>query len=50
MNNTKMVIIQIYTLTSRAELDEIEKFYEDLEQVLQSEKEYYTIIMGDFNA
>ncbi len=49
-NKIKMTIIQVYAPTAEAEEAEIEKFYPDLESTITEEKEYYNIIMGDFNA
>ncbi len=46
----KLLVVQVYAPTAGAEEDEIKKFYNDLSTVLQREREYYTIIMGDFNA
>jgi len=43
-------ILQVYAPTSTSEEEEIENFYEDLEKAINSKKEKFTIIMGDFNA
>ena len=47
--NINLLIIQVYAPTLDAEETEREKFYEDLERVLQKENEYYKIVMGDWN-
>ena len=46
-----MNIIQVYAPTSDAELEVIDKFYEDIEKVVQSSKQFQDclVIMGDFN-
>ncbi len=49
-NKIKMKIIKVYAPTAGAEEAEIEKFYQDLGSTITEEKEYYNIIMGDFNA
>ncbi len=46
----KSIIIQAHAPTIGAEEEEIKKFYNDLSTLLQREREYYTIIMGDFYA
>lgn len=43
-------IIQAYAPTSKAEEEEIERFYEDLTKARQMEKAHFVIVMGDFNA
>lgn len=43
-------IIQAYSPTSSSQDEDIEQFYEDLTKARISEKAYFTIIMGDFNA
>ena len=46
-----MTIIQVYALTSNAEEAEIERFYEDLQDLLKlSPKKDVLIIIGDWNA
>ncbi len=47
---TKISIIQVYAPTMGAEKEEIEKFYGDLKRTVQENREYYTIIMGDWNS
>ena len=46
-----MNIIQVYAPTSDAELEVIDKFYEDIEKVVKSSKQFQDclVIMGDFN-
>ncbi|MFH4984059.1 hypothetical protein AB6A40_010768 [Gnathostoma spinigerum] len=44
-----MKIVQTYAPTSTSDDDEVEDFYNELDNIL--EKKYtYTIVMGDFNA
>ena len=47
-----LVIIQVYAPIEDAEEEEEEKnqFYEALSETMIKEREYYTIIMGDFNS
>ncbi len=45
-----MCIIQVYTPIAGAEEEEVEHFNKELDEVVQKQKEYYTILMGDFNA
>ena len=46
-----MNIIQVYAPTSDAELEVIDKFYEDIEKVVKSSKQFQDclVIIGDFN-
>ncbi len=46
----KLLLIQVYAPTQQADREEIETFYERLQNILHEEREYYNIIMGDFNA
>ena len=48
--NTNLLIIQVYAPTTVAEEKITEEFYKLLEETYEKEKEYYTIIMGDWNA
>lgn len=48
--STRLTIIQIYAPTMKAEVEEKEEFYELLQDTFEKEREYYNIIMGDFNA
>lgn len=41
--------MQIYTLTSDHLDDEIDDFYEKLENSLDKNKEFHKTVMGDFN-
>ena len=43
-------IIQVYAPTFGSEEHEMEKFYRRLSETLESEKEYYNIVMGDWNS
>ena len=46
-----ITIIQVYALTSNAEEAEVERFYEDLQDILElSPKKDVLIIIGDWNA
>ncbi len=45
--NLRMAIFQIYAPTMDADKTETEKFYSNLEEFINHEREYYTIIMGD---
>ncbi len=49
-DRTKIVILQVYAPTASADEEENEKFYLELENTLRDNKEYYVVIMGDFNA
>ncbi len=42
--------MQVHAPTQQAPKKETEQFYELVQKSLQSEKEYYNIIMGDYNA
>lgn len=43
-------IIQVYFPTSSHSDDEIEEFYQDLQELLDSSKSHYKMVIGDFNA
>jgi len=43
-------IIQVYAPTLGSEKNEIEKFYKMLVETMEKEKEYYNIVMGDWNS
>lgn len=45
----KMLIIQIHAPTLEADKKETAEFYEILEEIFSREKEFYNIIMGDWN-
>ena len=45
-----MKVIQVYMPTSTHPDEEIEEVYEEIEELLDSCKTHYTMIMGDFNA
>jgi exonuclease III len=45
----KMTIIQVYAPTLEARETEKDQFYESLINTINEEREYYTIVMGDFN-
>lgn len=45
----QLKIVQVYAPTSTHSEEEIDKFYNDLENILET-KSHYTIVMGDFNA
>lgn len=47
---TNITIIQVYAPTSVASDNELDEFYKLLNKTYKEESEYYTIIMGDFNA
>jgi hypothetical protein len=49
-NRYKLKLIQVYAPTSKAPDEEIEAFYEDLDQSIINNKEHFMVIMGDFNA
>ena len=47
----KIMIIQVYALTSNAEEAEVEQFYEDLQDLLElTPKKDVLFIIGDWNA
>ncbi|KAF2880766.1 hypothetical protein ILUMI_25394 [Ignelater luminosus] len=46
---TNLNIIQVYALTSECKEEEIEHFYEELNNALKTTKKEVIIIMGDFN-
>jgi hypothetical protein len=48
--NTTIRFIQLYAPTSASEDDDIEDFYELVDEVMARGKATYNIIMGDFNA
>ena len=46
-----IMVIQVYALTSNAEEGEVEKFYEDLQDLLElTPKKEFPLIIGDWNA
>ena len=46
-----ITVIQVYALTSNAEEDEVEGFYEDLQDLLElASKKDVLFITGDWNA
>ena len=46
-----ITVIQVYAPTSNAEENEVEKFYEDLQDLLElTPKKYVLFIIGDWNA
>ena len=46
-----MTVIQVYAPTSNAEEAEVERFYEDLQDLLElTPKKYILFIIGDWNA
>ena len=46
-----ITVIQVYTPTSNAEEAEVERFYEDLQDLLElTPKKYVLFIIGDWNA
>ena len=46
-----IMVIQVYTLTSNAEEAEVERFYEDLRDLLElTPKKDVLFIIGDWNA
>ncbi|XKL66297.1 hypothetical protein PGB90_009717 [Kerria lacca] len=48
--NLKILVIQIYASTADAEDVDREKFYDDLEKLIIEEREYFMVVMGDWNA
>lgn len=46
----KIAIIQVYAPILDSEDSAKDKFYEELTNTIREEQEYYTIVMGDFNA
>ena len=47
----KITVIQVYAPTSNAEEAEVERFYEDLEKILElTSKKDVLFIIGDWNA
>ena len=46
-----ITVIQVYVLTSNAEEAEVERFYEDLQDLLElTPKKHFIFIIGDWNA
>ena len=46
-----IMVIQVYALTNNAEQAEVERFYEDLQNLLEITPEKYVLfIIGDWNA
>ena len=46
-----VIVIQVYALTSNAEETEVERFYEDLQDLLElTSKKHVLFIIGDWNA
>lgn len=45
-----LTLIQVYAPTNQDEFIAKEKFYCTLNKTFESEKEYYTVALGDFNA
>ena len=46
-----IIVIQVYTPTSNAEEAEVERFYEDLQDLLElTSKKHVLFIIGDWNA
>ena len=46
-----ITVIQVYALTSNAEEAEVERFYEELQELLElTPKKYVLFIIGDWNA
>ncbi|XP_060517971.1 uncharacterized protein LOC132696860 [Cylas formicarius] len=43
-------IIQVYAPTTEHEDEEVEEFYEEINQVLNNNTAHYVLMMGDFNA
>ncbi len=46
----KISIINCYSPTEAADDSELDKFYEDLEDVIHNERSFYKFVVGDFNA
>ena len=45
-----VIVIQVYALTSNAEETEVERFYEDLQDLLElTSKKHVLFIIGDWN-
>ena len=50
INNTiQLALIQVYAPILDAKTEVIEQFYEELQEVVDREKEFYTVVMGDWN-
>ena len=45
-----IMVIQVYALTSNAEEDEVERFYEDLQDLLELTPKKDVLFIGDWNA
>ena len=46
-----IIVIQVYSPTSNAEKAEVERFYEDLQDLLElTPKKYILFVIGDWNA
>lgn len=43
-------VIQVYAPTSQYSDEEIDEFYEEITKLMKESKDYYSIVMGDFNA
>ncbi len=48
-SNIKLLIVQVSAPHSGAEEKEVQDFYIDLGNILEKEKEYYTVVMEDLN-
>ena len=46
----RLLIIQVYAPTSRSSQEELDNFYDDIYNTLNTNKAHYNIIMGDLNA
>ncbi len=49
-SNIKLLIVQVYAAHSGAEEQEVQNFFTDLGNILEKEKDYYTVVMGHLNA
>ncbi len=48
--NTKALVISVYVPTLGAEVQDLDKFYEELDNTLNKHREYYNFLLGDWNA
>ena len=46
----RLKIVQVYAPTCSHSDEEVEKFYEDIEAIMNRESAHFNVIMGDFNA
>ncbi len=48
--NILLSIIQVYAHILDAKVEEIDMFYKSLQETILKEKEFFTVVMGDWNS